>query len=318
MPRRALEPEKFPFFEYRRFTFSLGIAARGSVWLSGSTAVCFDVERRSMVVAGDLLAQAGVIFEKMQTVLAAGQLRLSDIYRVVRYVTPAALPDLGRLNEAQARALGMPRSCSTVVVKSLLRPGALIEIEAVAGIASDSIDYLPSVFAPDGITARDRVQATLGVRGEILRTAEFVTPGTKWSKPRQPVVTSALRIGSPRLSQSGAGAQVDVVVAHGPRVPLVFVSAEGNPAGDNIVDQTRNVYDRLSTQLAGLGLGLDCVVKTTEFITSAALAQYGKTGDIRREIFAPPYPAATGVICDRLPDERTMIAVEAVASREAR
>ena len=255
--RRALEPEKFPFFDYRRFTFSLGIAARGSVWLSGSTAVCFDVERRSMVVAGDLLAQAGVISRRCETVLAAGQLRLSDIYRVVRYVTPAALPDLGRLNEEQARALGMPRSCSTVVVKSLLRPGALIEIEAVAGIASDSIDYLPSVFAPDGITARDRVQATLGVRGEILRTAEFVTPGTKWSKPRQPMVTSALRIGSPRLSQSGAGAQVDVVVAHGPRVPLVFVSAEGIRPGTT--SSTRPVTSMTGLARSLLGWASDLI-----------------------------------------------------------
>ena len=42
MARRALEPDDYPFFDYRRFTFSLGIAAGASVWLSGSTAVRFD------------------------------------------------------------------------------------------------------------------------------------------------------------------------------------------------------------------------------------------------------------------------------------
>jgi len=63
MPRLALEPADYPFFDYRRFTFSLGIAAGGSIWLSGSTAVRFDAARKAMVVDGDLVAQARVILD---------------------------------------------------------------------------------------------------------------------------------------------------------------------------------------------------------------------------------------------------------------
>ena len=45
--------------------------------------------------------------------------------------------------------------------------------------------------------------------------------------------------------------------------------------------------------LAQAGSGLDAVVKTTEFVTPAALGAYRGTAEIRRQIFAPPYPAAT-------------------------
>src|SRR5262245_57651131 len=133
MARRALEPTEFPFFDYRRFTFSLGIAAGDSVWLSGSTAVRFDAQRKAMVVNGDLVEQAGVIFDKMQAVLASDNRELADIYRIVRYVTPAALPDLDRLDRAQAERIGTTAAVSTIVVRKLLREEALIEIEAVAG-----------------------------------------------------------------------------------------------------------------------------------------------------------------------------------------
>ena len=98
MPRLALEPADYPFFDYRRFTFSLGIVAGENVWLSGSTAVRFDAARKTMVVDGDLVEQARVIFDKMRLTLAAGGLGLRDIVRIVQYVTPGALADLPRLS----------------------------------------------------------------------------------------------------------------------------------------------------------------------------------------------------------------------------
>ena len=72
MPRLALEPSDYPFFDYRRFTFSLGIAAARQVWLSGSTAARFDAARKAMMVDGDLVDQAGIIYDKMRVTLAAG------------------------------------------------------------------------------------------------------------------------------------------------------------------------------------------------------------------------------------------------------
>jgi len=320
MPRRAIEPDHFPFFDYRRFTFSLGIAAGDSVWLSGNTAAQFDAQRRAMVVQGDLLAQARVIFDKFQAVLVAERLELSHIYRMVRYVTPAALRDLDRLDEWQQTLVGDAPARSTVVVRSLLRPEALIEIEAVArkdGAAT--IEYPASVFAADSDAAWTSTKAMLDRNGiaerQVLRTAEFVTPGIEWTSSG---ITSAssLKVGSPQLSQNGAGAQVDIAAATNSPSLLLFVSMDGDGALDGVVDQTRDIYRRIEKRLRASGTTLDAVVKTTEFITAEALADYRKTADVRREIFAAPYPAATGVICVRLPDPRMMIAVEAVASLE--
>jgi hypothetical protein len=58
-------------------------------------------------------------------------------------------------------------------------------------------------------------------------------------------------------------------------------------------------------------------VKTTEFIVRAGLRDYRGTADVRRDVFSLPYPAATGVICERLSHPDAMIAVEAIALMEA-
>ena len=315
MARRALEPVDYPFFDYRRLTFSLGIEAGASVWLSGSTAVRFDPKDKTMVVAGDLVTQAGVIFDKMQAVLAAGHRTLTDICRVVRYVTPAALPDLARLDGLQEGRIGRA-AVSTIVVRKLLRDQALIEIEAVAD-SDGLIEYPPSIFAADSADAwagaRDMLRACGAASEQVLRTAAFVAPGTALQQDGAIEAGSAITIGSPCIGQEGARVQVDVALAPGGGTPLVFASAEGEE-GD-IVAQTRSAYRKLSERLAKAGTGLDAVVKTTEFITQQGLADYRKTADIRRELFSPPYPAATGVICDRLSSPGTLIAVEAVAVR---
>ena len=57
-------------------------------------------------------------------------------------------------------------------------------------------------------------------------------------------------------------------------------------------------------------------MKTTEFITSEGLGDYRKTADVRREVFGLPYPAATGVICERLSRPGSLISVEATAVRQ--
>ena len=79
--------------------------------------------------------------------------------------------------------------------------------------------------------------------------------------------------------------------------------------------QCRDVYARLREQLAAAGSGLEWVVKTTEYVTPAGLDGYRGTADVRREVFADPYPAATGVVCDALMTPGAQIAIEVVAIR---
>jgi enamine deaminase RidA (YjgF/YER057c/UK114 family) len=234
MALRALEPTDYPFFDYRRFTFSLGIAAAGQVWLSGSTAVRFDEERKAMVVTGDLLAQASVIYEKMRKTLSADSLALSNVNRMTQYVTLAAVADLARLEELRRSIFaGSMPIVSTVVIKSLLRTEALIEIEGVA-------------------------------------SSEASAP------------------------------------------PIVMVSMLGDPAAGGIAEQCRQAYTKLAHALEKAGSGLDKVVKTTEFITLEALPDYRHTAEVRRTVFAKPYPAATGVICEKLPRAGALISIEAI------
>jgi enamine deaminase RidA (YjgF/YER057c/UK114 family) len=319
MPRLALEPEHYPFFDYRRFTFSLGIAAGDGVWLSGSTAVRFDPARKAMIVEGDLVEQAAVIFEKMRLTLEAGGLGLRDIVRIVQYVTPRAIPDLPRLKSfVDELVKGATPAISVIVVKSLLRPEALIEIEAVASRDGRSnIEYLPTVNGADAPKAWSRADDVLASRGlgrqDVLRTVELMTPAAAadWTDTSG----ASIRITMPRLVDDRCAVQLELGAASRRGTDLVFASAMGDPGAGGVADQCRDLYVRLGKQLAAKGAGLDTVVKTTEFVTPDALAAYRETAAVRRDVFAAPYPAATGVVCEGLPTAGAQIAVEAVAVR---
>jgi enamine deaminase RidA (YjgF/YER057c/UK114 family) len=322
MVNRALEPVEYPFFDYRRFTFSLGIAAGDRIWLSGSTAARFEAAK-GMVVEGNLVAQAGVIYEKMKATLIAAQRNLSDVVRMVRYVTPAALPDLPALDAFQAAIFGVCPSVSTVVVKSLLRTEALIEVDAVAGDGgSPGIEYLPVFTAADRAAAWAKAAAALLSRGldrsHILRAIEFMTRAAA-TRSLSPAATpfETLQVIMPCIAEQQAEVQLEIAVARNKTERVRFVWAEADPSKVGVVNQCRDIYSRLDIMLKQAGAGLAAVVKTTEFIVPAALGDYRKTGDLRREVFSPPYPAATGVICERLSNAEALISVEAIAVTEA-
>ena len=64
--------------------------------------------------------------------------------------------------------------------------------------------------------------------------------------------------------------------------------------------------------LAAAGGGFEHVVATTEYVTTTD--DYRRTADVRREVFRPPYPAATGVVVAGLLREGVLIEISAVAS----
>jgi len=99
---------------------------------------------------------------------------------------------------------------------------------------------------------------------------------------------------------------------------LLFVS--GMTAGDesgklvgpgDIVAQTRYIYGKLGRLLAAAGAGFEHVVQTTEYVTTTD--NYARTADVRREVFAGRFPAATGVIVAGLLREGALIEISAVA-----
>ena len=99
---------------------------------------------------------------------------------------------------------------------------------------------------------------------------------------------------------------------------LLFISGttatdEGGQlvAPGDIVGQTRYIFEKFAALLAAAGGGFEHIVETTEYITTTE--NYRGTADVRRAIFRPPYPTATGVIVAGLLRPGALIEISAVA-----
>jgi enamine deaminase RidA (YjgF/YER057c/UK114 family) len=82
-------------------------------------------------------------------------------------------------------------------------------------------------------------------------------------------------------------------------------------APGDIVGQARHIYEKFAALLAAAGGGLEHIVETTEYITTTE--NYRGTAEVRRAVFSPPYPAATGVIVAGLLRPGALIEISAVA-----
>ena len=257
MERSALKPRQFPWYDYSRYTFSLGLSVGQRVLLSGHSASEYDAGAREMVVKGGIREQARTAWAKIAAILEAGQRSLADIVRVVEYVTPEGIERYDEAMAVRAELFGGNRpAVNTVVVNRLLRPQALIEIE---------VEAEPAEAPPHA----DR----------------------GWPPAR---VADGFVYLSSILPLDDAGALV----------------APGDP-----VAQTRAIFERAARVLAALGLGMDRVVKTVDYLVPEALPNYRHTGDVRREFLGPVYPAATGIIMKRVAHRDAMIQVDFIASR---
>jgi len=86
-----------------------------------------------MVVKGGMREQARAAWEKIAVILEAGGRSLSDVVRVVEYVTPEGIERYAEAAAVRGEVLGDSRpALNTVVVNRLLRRQALIEIEVEA------------------------------------------------------------------------------------------------------------------------------------------------------------------------------------------
>jgi enamine deaminase RidA (YjgF/YER057c/UK114 family) len=124
--------------------------------------------------------------------------------------------------------------------------------------------------------------------GQMITTA-----GTAW--PERYTFSPALRVGN-LLFLSGTTATDDA----------------GNlVAPGDIVGQTRYIFEKFAALLASAGGGLEHIVETTEYITTTE--NYRATADVRRQVFTPPYPTATGVIVAGLLRTGALIEMSAIA-----
>ena len=248
MTTTAIKPTHFPWFDYSRYSFSLGLKTPASVYLSGHTASEYDPEAKRIVVRGGMTEQVRTAWAKIGAILDAAGLGVQNVVRVVEYVRPEGIERYAEAAAVRDEVFGAHRPVvNTVPVKSLLRPEAFIEIEVTAETkiserASSGVVFLPTVQPVDE-------------KGRIV----------------------------------GAG---------------------------DVVAQTQAIFDRARQMLAALGLGFDRVVKTVDYLTPAALANYKATGRVRRERLGPVYPGAAGILMPRLMRPEVMIQYDFIAARD--
>ena len=260
MKARAIEPAEFPWFDYHRYSFSLGLTHGDTVLLSGHSASEYDPDEGRIVVRGGMRDQARTAYAKIDAILAAAGSSLGSATRIVENVTAKGIDFYADAEAVRAQVLGDRRpAVNTVVVNHLLRPDALIEVEVTAGPEGEAL---------------------------VLDDA-------------RPARASAYRAG-------------DVVYIS--TIHPVDDSGAVVGAGD-VVAQVEQIFLNLERVLGALGLGMQNVVKTLEMIAPDGLADYKATGPIRRQHLGPVYPAAAGILQDRVAaDDDILISYDVIAS----
>jgi enamine deaminase RidA (YjgF/YER057c/UK114 family) len=108
----------------------------------------------NFVGGGDFAAQATQVFENLKAALAAVGGGLEHVVKITNFITD--LKHLPALREVRGRYLGGPHPpASTLVqISALARPGALIEIEAIAALPARAARSKPAARATKAKAAR--------------------------------------------------------------------------------------------------------------------------------------------------------------------
>jgi 2-iminobutanoate/2-iminopropanoate deaminase len=93
---------------------------------------------------------------------------------------------------------------------------------------------------------------------------------------------------------------------------IVAVDGEGRlVGGDDVVAQTRQVFENMRAVLAAAGCGFEHVVKVTVFLTD--IDDRARINPVRQEVFGQTRPASTLVEVPRLAVEGAKVEIECVA-----
>ncbi len=246
MTATAIKPAHFPWFDYSRYSFSLGLKTPAGTYLSGHTASEFDPVAKRIVVRGGMTEQVRTAWAKIGAILDAAGLGLENVVRVVEYVRPEGIERYLEAAAVREEVFGAQQPIvNTVPVKSLLRPDAFIEIEVTAGPSggqrkSSGIVFLPTIQPLDEqgqiVGAGDVVAQTeviferagrmltaLGLGFDrVVKTVDYITPtalaaykGTGRVRRERlgPIYPGAAGILMPRLLHPEALIQYDFTVA---------------------------------------------------------------------------------------------------------
>jgi enamine deaminase RidA (YjgF/YER057c/UK114 family) len=238
MTIEAIKPEPFPWYDYSRYTFSLGLDLGEWAVLSGHTASEFD-EKEGFVVRGDMRQQVQTAYEKIGAILQAAGYGFGDVARVVEYLKVDGLDSYSEAEEVRREVLGgADPIINRVVVNRLLRPEALIEVEVTAGRGASipGITYFPSFLptATGDLVGQTReiyekagkfIEAAGMNWSQVVKTVDYLTPGALkeyklTGKVRReflgPVFPAATGVIVPRLQDPGSLIQIDFIASTSP------------------------------------------------------------------------------------------------------
>ncbi|MEO8546359.1 MAG: RidA family protein, partial [Burkholderiaceae bacterium] len=118
----AITPRHFPWFDYQRYSFSLGLKTDRGAYLSGHTASEYDAQIRKIVVRGSMTDQVRTAYAKIGAILEAAGMGFNDVVRIVEYVRPEGIERYAEAAAVRAEIFGAHQpTVNTVPVKSLLR-----------------------------------------------------------------------------------------------------------------------------------------------------------------------------------------------------
>jgi len=118
-----------PWHLYERYTFSSAVKRGPFLFISGM--IARDPATGKVVGKGDIVAQADFIFRKIGKILEAAGGTFDDVVKTTDYVTTLERYDQTATVRRKYFKNGFP-AATGVVVKALVSPEALIEIDAIA------------------------------------------------------------------------------------------------------------------------------------------------------------------------------------------
>ena len=116
------------------YSHAVRVETADATWIYVSGQVALDAEG-DLVAPNNLRGQTEQVFENLTAILEANGATWDDVVKITTFVT--TMKDLDGMREVRARYLPKEPPASTAVqISALVLPGAVIEIEAVAVIAS--------------------------------------------------------------------------------------------------------------------------------------------------------------------------------------
>lgn len=239
---QSINPKEFKWFDYKRYSFSLGLALDGSLYISGHSASEFDPDEKKIVVKGGMEEQTNTALDKIECILNAEGMSLSDATHIIENITTKGLDYYEEYERVRDERLSKDINKQLFVVDSLLRSDALVELEIRVerdlAYKANNVITLPTLTASSVVDKNDVVAQTLDIyeqankilqsRGfklsDIVKTVDHITPkglsdykytGKVRKEKLGPVYPGATGILMTKVSKNDDSISINITAAKG-------------------------------------------------------------------------------------------------------